>query len=367
MQENGGQVVGELRRSFVANAVKRGQSNAMNIEMIPVAGDTARREQYLKRLNQVFPHWGGATEFAWAFRSAGTPPLDAEVFTLLEDAAGGSAGSTAIAGSGVTYRSLISSAGDTLTFGIMTGSWTLPEHRGKGCFSEIIQRSLAMVRAKGGDALTAFVTATNASYRRLQAAGSLLVPTFYVFSKIGGDCTGGGAGSECAGGGGAVPAEISVQEFAEQIFAAGSADAPAGCYRFQYDAGDFRAQFIDRPPAGAVRAYSVRGHFFLAEENADTLKILLLVRAGTLAGGAFAAGDAPAGGKCAVLRVIARWAHAVLRKKIYYFTTDADDAGGAAAGGFTIVPGFFTILPLNDAIRASLSGAKFAIQLGDKM
>lgn len=67
----------------------------------------------------------------------------------------------------------------------MTGLWTLPAARGRGAFTRIIEESVALTREHGGALLLAFVTETNASFRRLEAAGSVLFPTRYVSSRAG--------------------------------------------------------------------------------------------------------------------------------------------------------------------------------------
>ena len=65
----------------------------------------------------------------------------------------------------------------------MTGSWTVPEARGQGCFTKIIEESLSLASHKGAGLLIAFLTESNASFRRLAAAGSSLFPTHYLFSN----------------------------------------------------------------------------------------------------------------------------------------------------------------------------------------
>jgi hypothetical protein len=65
----------------------------------------------------------------------------------------------------------------------MSGSWTLPEARGRGAFSQMIEESSRLVVARGGTTLIAFVTKDNASRRRLAAAGCIEVPSWYVASS----------------------------------------------------------------------------------------------------------------------------------------------------------------------------------------
>jgi len=87
-----------------------------------------------------------------------------------------------IAGSAVTYRKVLLGK-SVINIGIMTGSWTVPEARGQGCFTKIIEESLSLASDKGAGLLIAFLTESNASFRRLAGAGSSLFPTHYLFSN----------------------------------------------------------------------------------------------------------------------------------------------------------------------------------------
>lgn len=132
---------------------------------------------YLQSLNACFPGWGDERAYEWALRRrVGGPATDV---MLLRD------GGELLAGSAVSYRTLVTEDGRRALVGIMTGSWTLPAARGRGAFTKIIDESVALTREHGGALLLAFVTETNASFRRLEAAGSVLFPTRYVSSRPG--------------------------------------------------------------------------------------------------------------------------------------------------------------------------------------
>lgn len=130
--------------------------------------------RYLASLNACFPNWGGETAFRWAFGRTVRGPA-ADVMMLSE-------GGELLAGSAVSYRTLRTASGQEALIGIMTGSWTLPAARGRGCFTRVIEESVRLVSDKGGGFLLAFVTETNASFRRLEAAGATLYPTTYLVS-----------------------------------------------------------------------------------------------------------------------------------------------------------------------------------------
>lgn len=144
----------------------------MNIERNPRGAEAL----YLQSLNVCFPGWGDERAYAWAFsRTVGAPATEQ---MLLRE------GDELLAGSAVSYRVLRTPAGREAVIGIMTGSWTLPAARGRGAFTQIIDESQAMVQRHSGALLLAFVTETNASFRRLEAAGSTLFPTRYVSSRV---------------------------------------------------------------------------------------------------------------------------------------------------------------------------------------
>ncbi len=132
------------------------------------------KEQYLRYLNQVFGNWGDAEKYFWYFQRKTAFP-DADVMVLKN-------GEQLLAGSGVSYRQIRFPNGGEAIIGIMSGSWTLPEARGQGCFTRIIEESVQLTTQKGGALLIAFVTEDNASFRQLAKAGSALFPSTYIFS-----------------------------------------------------------------------------------------------------------------------------------------------------------------------------------------
>jgi hypothetical protein len=128
---------------------------------------------YIDYLNLSFGHWGDTALYKWCFdRQIGD--LKADIMILKQD-------EKIIAGSAVTYRKALLGK-SVINVGIMTGSWTLPEARGQGRFTKIIEESLSLASHKGTALLIAFLTESNASFRRLANAGSSLFPTHYLFS-----------------------------------------------------------------------------------------------------------------------------------------------------------------------------------------
>lgn len=131
-------------------------------------------QRYLNALNLCFNGWGGAEEFGWYFQRPFAGRV-ADRFMLLEEG-------EAIAGSAVSWRELLDANGRERRIGIMTGSWTLPAARGRGCFTRIIEISRQLCVDCGADWLLAFVTHDNPSRRALEKAGSTMIRTSYLSS-----------------------------------------------------------------------------------------------------------------------------------------------------------------------------------------
>ncbi|MEO8380616.1 MAG: hypothetical protein ABI779_13200 [Acidobacteriota bacterium] len=172
---------------------------------------------YLAGANACFGHWGDAATFDWVFRD------DAELL-FIHDAAG-----RAVASSGITWRTLP----DGRAVAIITGAWTLPQARGMGVFSALIEATRLIASEKNA-VMLGFGRMDNTSGRRLQAAGSDLHPTFYCRS----------VGSP-------------VQEQPLQILEPDAELFPTG---FRYTPAAWRVQFLQRPHA-SIECLGRRGEW----------------------------------------------------------------------------------------------------------
>lgn len=134
-------------------------------------------EQYNTYVGRVFPQWGGKPMYDWCYHRT-VESMSADILLLQENG-------SPIAGTGLTYRK-VSIGNTTAHAGILTGSWTTPASRGRGCFSRLIEEARERVARRNGQLLLAFVRSTNPSYRRLEASGALCVPGFYMKFNPGG-------------------------------------------------------------------------------------------------------------------------------------------------------------------------------------
>lgn len=294
------------------------------------------RSEYLDNLNKCFDGWGDEQRYQWVFeRTVGHKSSD---LMVVDDDEHG-----VIAGSGISYRQLDRPNGDVIDIGIMTGSWTLPEARGKGCFSQIIEASQDICKKHGIPYLTAFVTESNPSYRRLKAAGSHLVATHHLFApkrpfdiKKNGD--------------------VALLDKTKEIAQAVYDRARKTLFRhvsFRYSFEEFYKQYIERPDKVCV--LKVQDDYAVVEESHNAVKLLLI----TYQEESILKHN---------LKLISNWAMEKIGKKALVFTTQKNIYAICRALGFQDIPGYFTILKnYEDKESSDFMFESVDIQMGDKM
>ncbi len=269
--------------------------------------------EYLKCLNVCFGKWGDRRRYAWAFeRSVGESKTD--LLILRKE-------NQLLAGSAVSYRKVILPNGKTIDVGIMTGSWTLPESRGQRCFSRIIQESAHLTNKKNGAFLLAFVTAENASYRRLAEAGSALFPTYYLVST---SDTPRPSRSLAV-------ASVSNQNILKKIIGI-LESAQKNKIRFAYpNLESWRSQFLNRPTSTELLAIGDHG-WCVIEKGETTDRVQLIVAA-------------DARFTDCVASLLARSLD--LGRKLFIFTSSSEEHKKYQQFGFQTVPGYLTALVTN--------------------
>ena len=256
--------------------------------------EDAEYDAHLAGLNRSFANWGTRDRLHWVLRPFGGVPQD--IFAMRE-------GGGLVAGSIVSYR-FVSLGGHATLVGIMTGSWTDLELRGRGTFSAMIEHSADLARDKGAVALLAFVTADNASRRRLEAAGSTMIPAWYL----------------------SVPASTSdewsdVLDIDEALLSLDAARSGGDLVRFAYPSiDDLRGQLVNRSADVQVVA-SAAGEVAVVERAGGTLRVL--------------ASTDP---------YSRPWLPGTVDR--FSFTTDAENARVARELGARVTDGFLTVLPL---------------------
>jgi hypothetical protein len=285
--------------------------------------------QYIEYLNICFPNWGGRELYDWVYkREIGPHKPDFIILTNEDD--------EVIAGSGITYRNIKTKSGIVLKIGVFTGSWTLPNARGRGCFTQIIEEFTKLCTDKKIDFLTAFVTESNASYRRFESIGFQHFQADNVFSNLDFDYS--NFGLEVRKIACNPKAIYSVYEdFMEQN---------AGYY---YSFEEFSGQYLQRKLE--VQVLQIEDTIFVAEENESTFRILYY--------SAF---------NVQHLMAFSDWVNKEKQKKVMFFLTDKSQIEFCRINNFSIAPSFLTFQQTSSNVLANDSTFNsFAINLADKM
>jgi hypothetical protein len=249
--------------------------------------------EYIEGANASFPGgWGDDRLFQWAFLD----PRADRTGMVIE----ARQGDAMVAGSGLTFRTIDNGRGLFLA-AIMTGSWTRPEARGLGLFGAMIQQSAALAQAAGAQLLLAFVTQSNASRRRLEAAGAVLFPSAY-----------------CQG-----PLDVpTVTPPLRQIDRWPRTRLRSGAATFAYSDEEWARQFLHRPTATDVRIL-----------GDDTVAAVVECTERSLVVHALSAPD-----EARALSTLAAWA-ATQQRRLFCFTTSVALHEELARRGFAITPG----------------------------
>ena len=269
------------------------------------------QSQYIHNLNECFNGWGGKSEYQWVFeRKVGEHSSD---ILLIENDYDG-----VIAGSAITYRKLKDEK-TVIDIGIISGSWTLPAARRKGCLTKFVEESKRICSEKRIPFTCAFMMDTNPSSRRLRAAGSYMFPTYHLFSPE-------------------VPfVDINHEnvqfrkknpELIKQVFQRMD-ETQSHHLHFDYTLQEFKDQYIYRLEETIV--LQLEEDFVVLAEGEDEMKVLLLT--------------CPTADRfLTYIKIISNWCLKVKSKKAFYFTTRKARGEASIAIGFKNLPGYFTIL-----------------------
>ncbi|MGZ5244449.1 MAG: hypothetical protein ACXWEY_00585 [Bacteroidia bacterium] len=212
--------------------------------------------EYLNYLNECFPGWGPKEQFEWVFSGiAGGKDSD---FIIIKNE-----DNEVIAGSGVTYRTIeLANNKRLVDIAIMTGSWTLPQSRGRGIFTKIITISQEIAAKKGAVYLTGFAVESNVSFRRLTGAGSSLIITYHLFAPAANF-------NDCAE---VKELEITTEQIADvyKEFVRTS----NGFTKFKYTIEQFTYQYFERPKG--PKLFKLNNEYAIVEETYNAFFVLLL-------------------------------------------------------------------------------------------
>lgn len=273
------------------------------------------KEDYIENLNACFNGWGGEKEYEWGFnRKSGE--LNSDIMLIENDEDG------VIAGSAVSYRKL---SGKTASFdiGIMTGSWTLPAARKKGCFTKMIHCSKDLCEEKNVPFLTAFVTAVNPSSRRLETEGSYMLPTWHLFSPE--------VLFEEEGG---IKAEIlNHNEKVYHTIYDTIQERQSEFLNFNYKFEEFVGQYLERIKKTTV--LRILDDFAILEYGVNEVKVLLITYSDKES-------------LKSNIQAVTNWCLTNRSSKAFFFSTRSEFKEVCENLDFQIAPGYFTILRSSD-------------------
>ena len=268
--------------------------------------------EHLRALNLCFGDWGDRRQYDWYFKRQTSYP-ETDVIVLHVD------GQLA-AGSAVSYRRVALPNGQEVGVGIVSGSWTLPQFRRRGCLTQIISQSATLTAQKGGALLLAFMTDDNPSARTLARAGAAMIPSYYLRST---------AETRLPQETHALSRLAKSDDVIETMFAR-LQESSNNYARFVYpQTRDFCAQFVER--AGPTEVLTDgRDNFGIVEAKADTdILHLCLGSAAEEAGACLAS----------FLK------HALGRgRQLLFYSTRPDLARAGAKLGLKIKAGYLTVL-----------------------
>lgn len=295
----------------------------------------AYKEEYIKNLNACFNGWGGAKEYEWGFnRKVGEQTSDIMLIENDEDGV--------IAGSAVSYRRL-SEKTASFDIGIMTGSWTLPAARKKGCFTKMIHSSKDLCKDKNVPFLTAFVTAVNPSSRRLETEGSYMLPTWHLFSP-----------EVLFEGEGLPKAEIlNHDEKIYQTIYDTVQKRQSEFLNFSYKFEEFVGQYLERIKKTIV--LKIQDDFAILEDGVNEVKVLLLTYSDNES-------------LKFNIKAVTNWCLTNRSLKAFFFSTRPEFKEVCENLDFQIAPGYFTILrSFDEKIDYKEKFKDLNINMADKM
>ena len=270
-------------------------------------------DAYLACMNECFADWGNMALFEWCFRRPIADRLP-DLLILRE-------GQTLLAGSGVSYRRLQLPDSTRIDIGCMTGSWTLPAARKRGCFSQLIDASLSVARSRGCVLLLAYVTTVNISSRRLIASGAHLLRSAYLTS---------GLTAESHEAPGTVEEIVAGEPWRDQRW-------PEDCARYCYEPSEWIGQFVERP--GSIRVLRVNQEAFAVIESKNEFDRVLQLS------------SADRASYLTAMRTL-QTASSERGRRLFAYSVTAEIIQALESFGFESTPGYVTALPA-DPIAAS--------------
>jgi hypothetical protein len=218
------------------------------------------RAQHLSALNRAFPGWGDERRLQWCFgRSSSEPPADVVVVEV---------GGIAVAGTGISYRRLVTPHGRSMLVGIFTAAWSFPVKAERGIYMRMMAAAVKLIAERGGALALGFMPQDKTSGHQLLRAGAMAVSTAYMLTS------GTGSGPESS----ALKPCAMTELVRSELFRRVNLRAD-GCLKFAYSGIDeFAAQFLERPNPVQVLADPM-GNYFIVERTSTAMSLLSVLLA----------------------------------------------------------------------------------------
>jgi GNAT superfamily N-acetyltransferase len=277
--------------------------------------------EYLRGLRSAFDGWGGEPEFHWWFRRAvGDRAADLLVVSHEQ---------RPVAGSAVSYRRLALEEGPTVRAGVMSGAWTLPEHRRRGHLTRLIEASREIAARRGCAVLLAMARSARASAGPLRRAAILRSETWSLSRR-----------------GVTVPPRpvVGAPPSPTQL-AAWFHDHRSGA-GFVYPEVEVFAEQSRLARPGTEVISGGGGIWVVIEPRGDARRVQAVVC------------EEPGAAPAELAAALAAGSAA--------FTSDPEVASAASAAGFTLSPGHVYVLPVPGGLAAEAAPRRWALQELDR-
>lgn len=292
------------------------------------------KKEFLQNLDICFKGWGGEKRYDWVFeRKVGK--FSPEIGIIENDEDG------AIAGTGYTYR-VMKSNGSLTNFGIVSGSWTLPAARRKGCLTKMVETGRDQCKDKGLPFITAFMTDTNPSSRRLRSLGANMISAYHLFSP----------GIPFENISGSLPEELEQKEDLTKKVYDRMMVSQAETTFFYYSLEEFEKQYITR--LNGTTILRLGEDFVILEKGVNEVKVILMTYANRR-------------GFLENVKKVSNWCLKNRKLKAFFFTVDESLKEECLDLGFESILGYFTILATGINSEQWEKVDNFHINMADKM
>jgi hypothetical protein len=127
--------------------------------------------EHLAALNRSFPGWGNEPRLRWCFgRSTGQP---ADLIAIELDG-------VAVAGTGISYRQMMTPSGRHMLVGILTAAWSFPVRAERGIYMRMMSEAMRLIAERGGALALGFMPQDKSSGHQLLRAGAMAAMTAYM-------------------------------------------------------------------------------------------------------------------------------------------------------------------------------------------